>query len=73
MTERPTYTASEILALARAHNLGLVTFQEKVAQNTGGVIQVAYVGDRELFAKATKNTDWGYYLCNEFETLGAAR
>jgi hypothetical protein len=72
-TERRTYTYSEIRALAQKHDLGLVTFRQKIAENTGNIIEVAYVGDRKLFAKATKGSDWGYYLCNEFETLEVAQ
>jgi len=72
-TERRTYTYSEVRALAESLGLGQVTFRQKIAANTGNPITVAYVGNQELFAKATTGFGGGYYICNEFETMVGAK
>ena len=69
MADRPTHTAAEIRDIARNANLGEVHFEERVALNTGKTFRAAYVNDRELFAKATRASDGGYYLCNDFARL----
>lgn len=68
--ERATYTESELLAIAKAHDLGTVHFEKRTALNTGKLFMAAYVyaPTRTLFAKATRSIE-GYYLCNEFAKL----
>lgn len=72
MSERRTYTAKEIRLIAETNELGPVHFEDRIALNTGAAFKAAYVGERKnrsLFAKATRSTDFEYYLCNEFEGL----
>lgn len=64
-------TYEEVRNVAADHNLGHVTFEERVALNTGRTIEVGYVyvdHKRQLFCKRQSNSD-SFYLCNQFREL----
>ena len=63
---------SQAQSIANKNNLGNVSFEWRVALNTGEQFEVGYVyvnGSKELFCKKVKNSD-GFYLCNQFREIG---
>lgn len=72
MTKEEVFTREEIKQIAKNNDLGEVRFEERLAQNTGRMMQVAYVFDDEkqkhLFAKWTSFGE-GFFLCNDYAQL----
>lgn len=61
-------TYKDVRQVAEDNDLGPVTFETRVAVNTGRTFEVGMVGDRILFAKKHSHTDF-FHLCNEYRTL----
>jgi hypothetical protein len=63
-------THDDVVFLADRASLGPIYFVTKVALNsqTGRPMEVAYVGNRELFAKRNSFSSL-FYLCNEHRAL----
>jgi len=61
-------THEDVKEIAEQNKLGRVTFEQRIARNTGGTFEVGLVGDRVLFAKRHSLTDF-FHLCNEFRGL----
>ena len=60
-------TREDVIDIAEMNNLGEVLFLEKRAENTGRIMEVAYV-DGTLFAKR-QSLNTKFYLCNQFREL----
>lgn len=60
----------EMQQIASDNNLGQIQWEEKIAINTGRLIEVGYVWvnkHRELFCKRSGNEM--FHLCNEYRKL----